>query len=154
MKWRCVHTRKSYQRPLVGKAAHISNFSHELWAGDFTCALHGYNEFKFREQSGQAEHLGTYDMQGIINGVQAVHGLGNKQFGAVILGGCRHTRPGSFVDFLRVGLREPILFALAPFLVSDRKCVQRNTSHAVSVPEAFHKIYPFDMPVGARRVVK
>ena len=83
---RRVHARKGHQGALVGKPPHIADLRHELRPGNFTSALHGHDHIELRQQGGQSEHLAPQDIQGVVNGVQAIYSLGDEQLGAVTLG--------------------------------------------------------------------
>ena len=61
------------------ETAHITNLGHELRSSDFTSTIHGHDHLELRQQGGQTEHLAAQDVQRVIDGVQAVHGLGNEQ---------------------------------------------------------------------------
>ena len=140
---------KATREPLwvVGKPPHIADLRHELWSGDLACALHFHDHIEFRQQGGQTEHLPAQDIQRVIDGVQAVYGLSDEQLGAVVFGKCSHGVSGSGVEPFSVRLREAIAGSGAPFAVSIRENGEGNACHAVLVPEAFHKIHPFEMPI-------
>ena len=132
----------------MSEPPHIADFRHELRPGDLTSALHFHDYIELRQQGGQTEHLPAQDMQSVIDGVQAVHGLGDEQLGAVVFGECSHSVSGGGVEFFGVRLREAIPRLGTPFTVSVRESDEGNASHAVFVPEAFHEIHPLEMPIG------
>ena len=145
---RRVHAREGHQSALVGKPPHIADLRYELRSGDLASALHSHDHIEFRQHGGQTEHLPTQNVQRIIDGVQAVHGLGDEQLGAVVFGKCSHSVSGGGMELFGVRLREAIAGFGAPFAVSVRESGEGNARHAVLVPEAFHKIHPLEMPVG------
>ena len=76
---RRVHAREGYQSALVGEPAHIANLRHKLRPGDLACTLHSHDNIEFRQQGSQTEHLAPQDIQRVIDGVQAVHSLGDER---------------------------------------------------------------------------
>ena len=81
---RRIHACEGHQSALVGEPPHIADLRHELRSGDLARALHGHDDIKIpAAEKSQTEHLAPQDIQRIVNGVQAVHGLNNEQLGAV-----------------------------------------------------------------------
>ena len=146
--WR-VHANEGHQSALVGKPPHIADLRHELRPGDLVHALHGHDHTGLRQQGSQPEHLPAQDMQSVIDGVQAVYSLGDEQLGAVVFGKCSRSVSGGGMKLFGVRLREAIAGSGAPFAVSVRESGKGNACHAVFVPEAFYKIHPLEMSVGA-----
>ena len=145
---RRVHACKSHQSALMGEPPHIADLRYELRSSDFPRALHRHDHIELRQQGSQAEHLAPQDIQRIVNGVQAVHGLNNEQLGAVAFGKCSHGVPGGGVELFGVRLREAIAGFGTPLAVNIRESGKGNACHTVLVPEPFYKIHPLEMPVG------
>ena len=80
---------------------------------------------------------------------RAVHSLGDEQLGTVVFGKCSHSISGGGVKLFGVRLREAIPEFGGPFSVSVRESGKGNACHTVLVPEAFYKIHPLEMSVGA-----
>ena len=123
---RRIHAREGHQSALVGKPPHIADLCHELRPGDLASTLHLHNHNEFRQQGGQTEHLAPQDIQRIVNGVEAVHSLGDQQLGAVVFGKCSHGVSGGGVELFSVRLREAIAEFGAPFAVSVRESGEGN----------------------------
>ena len=103
LKWRRIHPRKGHQSTLVCEPSHIANLCCELRSGDITRALHRHDHIKFRQQRGKPKHLSTQNMQRVIDGVQAVHGLGDEQLCAVAFWKRGYGILSSVVEFFGIG---------------------------------------------------
>ena len=145
---RHVYAREGHQSALVSEPPHVANLRHKLRPSDLACALRFHDHIELRQQGDQSEHLAPQDIQRVIDGVQAVHGLSNQQLGAVVFGKCSHSVSGGGMELFGVRLREAIAGFGAPFAVSVRESGEGNARHTVLVPEPFYKIHPLEMPVG------